>query len=326
MTRLLILPVLAALAAMSLPAAAAPIRHVIVIAMENKDAEKESTKSEGYIYGNDRSAPYLNGELARQGARALNFNDGLPGYNSEPHYIVMEAGTHSFADTTFTCDNDPDKSCNYLFGTPNWTSSPDHLTAQLEAASPPLSWMTYQEDIDPKTTGACPVNSAGTYAAKHNPFVFFSDIAGSPPSADNAHCIAHTRDLSRFSADMRAGKLANYVFITPNLCHDMHGTKGCRDDTVAQGDGFLKSFLPPVIDWARMNDAVVFVVWDEGRKGLKIPFYAAGAGVKAGHESKVDYSHRSVVKTIGRIFGLPPLDAVKSANDLGDMFEPGALP
>lgn len=316
---------LSILAALALPAAAAP-KHVIVIAMENKDADKPSGKSHSYVYGNAKSAPYLNGTLAAQSARAANFVDELPGYNSEPHYIVMEAGTNVFADTTFSCDNDPGSSCSHFFRTPNWTKSTDHLTAQIEAARPPLTWMTYQEDISPRTTGACPVNSAGQYAAKHNPFVFFADTAGAPPAADNAHCIAHTRNLDQFMADMQGGKLANYVFITPNLCHDMHGHGGCGDDTVADGDTFLQGFLPPVLAWAKNNEAVVFVTWDEGKKGLKLPFYAAGAGVKAGYEGKVEYSHRSIIKTVERIFGLPTLESVKSANDLADLFAPGTLP
>lgn len=326
MQTLRLIALLAAAIAAGLPAAAAAPKHVIVIAMENKDAEKPSGKSHNYIYGNTADAPYLNGTLAAAGAHAVNFMDEYSAYNSQPHYIVMEAGTNVFADTTFTCDKDPTKSCGYIAGQPNWTKSNAHLTAQIEAARPPLTWMTYQEDINPETTGACPIHSAGHYAAKHNPFVYFADIAGAPPAADNPHCIAHTRDLGRFAADMQSGKLANYVFITPNLCHDMHGKAGCRDDTVAAGDDFLKSFLPPVIDWASANDAVIFVMWDEGKKGLKLPFYAAGAGVKQGYASVARYSHRSVVKTIGRIFGLPELDAVKGATDLSDMFAKGVLP
>lgn len=316
---------LAALAAFIAPAAAAP-RHVIVIAMENKDGDKVSDKSRNYIYGNTADAPWLNTVLAAEGARASNFTDDLSAYNSQPHYIVMEAGTNKFADTTFTCDNDPAKSCSYLGGQPNWTASSQHLTAQMEAAHPPVSWMTYQEDIDPATTGACPVRSDGHYAAKHNPFVYFADVSGAPPAKNNAHCIAHTRELAAFMPDLAAGRLANYVFVTPNLCHDMHGDTGCRDNSVAEGDAFLKDFLPPVLDWAKHNDAVIFVVWDEGRKGLEIPFYAAGAGVKANYTSKVRYSHRSLVKTIGRIFRLPALDSVRSANDFADMLEPGTLP
>lgn len=323
--RICLLPLLLALGLTASPAVAAP-KHVIVIAMENKDAEKGAGKNHGYVYGNSASAPYLNGVLAPQAARALNFRDDLPDLNSEPHYILMEAGTNRFPDTTFTCNNDPGESCRYVFGTPNWTTSRDHLTAQLEDATPPLSWMTYQQGIDPATTGACPVRSAGHYAAKHNPFVFFADVAGSPPSADNANCIAHTRSFEQFGADMAGGRLANYVFVTPDLCNDMHGHEGCKKDAVAEGDVFLAAFLPPLIDWAKANDAVVFVVWDEGHKGLTMPFYAAGAGIKAGHASSVPLSHRSVLKTIARIFGLPELAAVKDANGLDDMFEPGALP
>ena len=316
------LAALACLVAVTAGAMAAP-RHVIVIAMENTDADKSGDKSRGYIYGNMKDAPFINGTLAAEAARATNFTDELAAYNSQPHYIMMEAGTNKFADTTFTCDNDPLKSCSLVLNKPNWTRSTEHLVTEIEAAG--LSWMTYQEDIDPKTTGACPIRSAGQYAAKHNPFVYFADVAGAPPDKDNANCIAHTRELGRFMDDMQSGDLANYVFITPNLCHDMHGGLGCSGNPVAEGDNFLAGFLPPVVDWARKNDAVVFVVWDEGKRGLKLPFYAAGAGVKEGYESDVPYSHRSVVKTIARIFGLPPLPSVRTANDLADLFKPGVL-
>lgn len=319
------LAIMAALVAFAQQAVAAP-RHVIVIAMENTDAEKTGKKSHAYVYGNEADAPFLNNVLAPQAARAANFTDELSAYNSQPHYIAMEAGTNTFADTTFTCDNDPRKPCSYLFGQPNWTKSTEHLVSQMAKASPPVTWMTYQQGIDPKTTGACPVRSAGRYAAKHNPFVYFADVAGAPPDPDNANCIAHTRELGRFMEDMNSASLANYVFVTPDLCNDMHGAPGCKVDGVSAGDGFLASFLPPVLSWAKKNDAVVFVVWDEGKRGLKLPFYAAGAGVREGHESKVPYSHRSLVKTIGRIFGLPELASVKGANDMADLFQPGILP
>ncbi len=318
--------VLACLAVSAAPAAAA-IRHVVVIAMENSDAARTGNAGHGYIYGNMADAPWLNGSFSASSARAVNFADALSAFDSEPHYVLMEAGTNSFADTEFRCDNDPLKSCSYIFPKPNWTTSSAHLTAQIEAAARPgLTWMTYQEDIDPRTTGACPIHSAGHYAAKHNPFVFFGDAAGAPPAADNAHCIAHTRDLGRFAADLRAGDLASYVFVSPNLCNDMHGAPGCPGNSVKAGDDFLKRFLPPLVDWATTHDAVVFVTWDEGHKGLRIPFYAAGAGVKANYEGHAAYSHRSLVKTIERIFGLPALATVNSATDLADLFVPGALP
>lgn len=314
------LPLMAMALVLAAPAAAAP-RHVIVIAMENTDAERVGA-TDGYIYGNTQDAPFLNGTLAPQAAMARNFSNELTAYKSQPHYIVMEAGINTFPDTTFTCDHAPGKQCDSFH--PNWTTSRAHLTAQIEAAG--LSWMTYQEGLDPKTTGACPLRYAGFYAAHHNPFIYFADVAGAPPSRDNPNCIAHTRNLDRFLTDMQAGELANYVFITPNLCHDMHGHAGCPNNRVAAGDAFLASLLGPLLPWAEKNDAVVFVVWDEGRHGSRVPFFAAGPGIRKGYRSDVAYSHGSVLKTVERILGLPVLASVTDVNDLSDMFKPGVLP
>lgn len=321
-----ILGVLAALLALANPCFAAP-KHVIVIAMENKDAAPANARTRNFIYGNVKDAPFINNTLSRQAARASNFVDELMAERSQPHYILMEAGRTTFADTSFTCDNDPLKSCDLFSRRPNWTKSREHLTAQIEdARRPALTWMTYQEGLDPKSTGACPIRSSGLYAAKHNPFVYFSDVAGEPPSSKSANCIAHTRDLSRFAEDMASNSLANYVFISPNLCHDMHGALSCPGEKVAKGDAFLRSFMPPLLTWARANKAVVFIVWDEGNASDRIPFYAAGWGVKPNYESKLRYSHRSLLKTVERMLGLPELESVSDAADLSDMFEPGVIP
>ena len=132
--------------------------------------ENESSSS---VYGSS-DAPYLNG-LINKYAHTTAFADPLPdAIPSEPHYVWMEAGTNTFSDTTFTTDSDPSAS--------NSTKSTAHLVTQMEAASPPVSWMGYPEGLD-SSTGACPVHSSGFYAAKHDPFVFFQDTAGSPPSA-----------------------------------------------------------------------------------------------------------------------------------------------
>lgn len=324
MMRLLMLCV--CLVSLASPVSAAP-RHVIVIAMENKDVARTDINAHDYIYGNTEDAPYLNGTLAKQAARAAKFIDELPKEKSQPHYILMEAGRTVFDDTRFTCNNDPGESCDFFSGRPNWTKSREHLTAQIETTRhPALTWMTYQQAIDPEATGACPVQSAGLYAAKHNPFVYFADVAGAPPAADDANCIAHTRDLSRFQEDMTSGALANYVFITPDLCNGMHGAPGCEQGKVVNGDRFLESFLPPVLSWAQHNKAVIFIVWDEGKTTKTLPFFAAGWGIKTDYVSHVDYSHRSLIKTVERIFGLPVLESVKDANDFSDLFKPGFLP
>ena len=312
------------IASLAAPCAAAS-RHIIVIAMENKDASNHASGHE-FIYGN-KNAPYINGELSAQAARANNFVDDTDAHLSQPHYIQMLAGRTVFHDADFTCDQDPLEPCSDSNKHQNWTTSSGHLMAQLDAAlDPTLTWMTYQEGYDPEKTGACPIYSDGLYAAKHNPFVYFADVSGDPPSTDNGYCIAHTRELGQFETDMNAGTLANFVFITPDLCNDMHGAPSCPTKTVARGDQFLKSFLPPIISWAKKNDAIIFVTWDESSGSRTMPFFVAGAGVKAGYVSDVKYSHSSELRTIERIFGLPVLDAVKHAVDLSDMFDPGVLP
>src|SRR5690242_16464125 len=77
--------------------AASTIKHVVVIVMENKDFSE--------IYGNQARAPYINTSLLPKFAHATGFEDELPGLESEPHYLWMEAGTNKFADHTFKTDD-----------------------------------------------------------------------------------------------------------------------------------------------------------------------------------------------------------------------------
>jgi acid phosphatase len=286
---------------------------VFVIAMENEAAAA--------IYGSS-SAPYINGQLIPRFARANAFTDPLPdAIPSEPHYVWMEAGTNAFSDVVFTGDADPSAS--------NSTASTAHLTAQMGAAAPPVSWLSYQEGIG-AATGACPIRSSGFYAAKHDPFVFFQDIVGSPPSDSSALCAAHHRPYTTagFAADLQQRTVARYNFITPNLCNDMHGASGCpSSDVIQSGDDWLRDNLPPLIDFVSAQSGVIFIVWDEPVGGSNlIPFLAIGPTVKANYANQVHYTHGSLTKSVEEIFGLPILPTVAGENDLADLFTPGALP
>jgi hypothetical protein len=288
------------------------IKHVFVITMENEAAAA--------IYGS-ASAPYINSQLLPAAARANAFADPLPdAIPSEPHYVWMEAGTNQFSDATFTTDSDPSAQ--------NSTASTAHLATQMDTASPTVSWRSYQEGLN-ASTGACPVRSSGFYVAKHDPYVFFQDIAGNPPSASSALCAAHHRAYTpaAFAQDLQAGTVAQYNFITPTVCHDMHGASGCPgSDDIRSGDDWLAAAMPPLIAYAGANDGVIFIVWDEPVGGSTlIPFIAIGPHVKPGYASSVRFTHSSLTKTVEEIFGLPLLPSVASANDLSDLFLPGAL-
>jgi hypothetical protein len=286
------------------PSAAAP--RVFVIAMENKDPSD--------IYGNAGDAPYINGALLPRYAHATAFGDALPRLPSEPHYVWMEAGTNVFADHTFTSDLKPSAQ--------NSTASRDHLVSQIAATGGKLTWMSYQEGIG-DATGACPIESAGFYHPRHNPFVFFQDVAGNPPARDAAECAAHHRDFAAFAADLASGNLASYNFITPDLCHDMHGASGCpTTNKIRAGDDWLAGFLPPLIDFVNAEGGVVFLTWEEaGRSGL-MPFIAIGPDVKPGYAGALAYTHSSMLKTVEEMLGLPLLPTVADANSLDDLFFP----
>ncbi len=285
------------------------IRTIFVIPFENK--------ANSQIYGNTSDAPFINGMLTETAAHATAFGDALPSLPSEPHYVWMEAGTNVFADKTFTSDSDASSG--------NSTNSTAHLVTQLMAANVP--WMSYQEGIAANT---CPIESTGRYAAKHNPFVFFQDVVGSPPSDTNPTCIAHHKPYTSFAGDLANG-ITGFVFITPDICNDMHGAFTCPSglfdaQNIKAGDTWLSNELPRIIQYTKdHDDAVIFLTWDEGDSSNVIPFLAIGNLVKGGHTSTVTYSHSSLLKSIELLLGVPVLPSVNAANDLRDLFVDGVF-
>jgi hypothetical protein len=298
-------------ASQSLAATTSVIKHVFVVAMENHDASQ--------VYGDTADAPYINNTLIPKYARSTNFNNELAlAVLSEPHYVWIESGTNAFSDHTFTTDDDPSSS--------NSTSSTSHMATQIKNATNGVTWRTYQEGLD-SSTGSCPIHSSGFYAAKHDPFVFFQDVSGNPPSAKNSYCESHHEPYTSFASDLAAGNVATYTFITPDLCHDMHGASGCPDSNlIQQGDDWLSANLPPIITYVNANAGVIFVEWDQGDTTLQMPFLAIGPGVKAGYTGTVSYNHSSIVRSVEEILGLPILSKVSSASDLSALFESGQFP
>ncbi len=296
---------------MQLPAKAGVIKHVIVVAMENTDAED--------IYGNTSEAPYINNVLTPQAARSSNFIDILPGVPSLPHYILMEAGTNKLPDKTFIENGEPTASFS--------TGSRDHLTAQMRATVAPnkVTWMSYQQSLS-SNTGACPIQSDYPYAPRHNPFVYFRDVSGNPPSKTRPYCAAHHKDYTALAADLAANRIANYVFITPDNCNNMHDQCPGSTSRIRSGDDWLASALPPLITWANANSGVVLVLWDEGSSTNELAFFAVGPGVKANFVSDMKLTHRSLVSSVETIFGLPILPTVATARTFKSLFKAGQFP
>ncbi len=121
------------------------------------------------------------------------------------------------------------------------------------------------------------------------------------------------------------------MFVTPNLCNDMHGDSGCSHANtdaanIQAGDTWLKNNLQPMIDYAIAHDGYVFVTWDEGDSSNLIPFIAIGKHSIAGHAGTVKYSHSSMLKSVEEILGVAPLASAASASDFADLFDSGTFP
>lgn len=280
------------------------------------------------VYGS-ANAPYINNTLMMQGGHSTNYGDVLgSSVPSEPHYIWMEAGTNVFSDHTFTNDNDVSPT--------NRTASSAHLVTQMAALPTPKTWRAYQEGMN-TTTGTCPIASSGHYAAKHDPFVFFSDVSGNPPSKNDAYCKAHHKPFTTaaLQADLSANDVANYTFITPDLCNDMHGAAGCANGCtsgtaatcVSAGDQWLATNVPPILNFLSTHEGVLFIVWDEPEgNDTKQPFVVVGPHVKPGYVSTTNYTLASLTKSLDEILGLPVLSKAAGANDFKDLFQAGYFP
>ena len=246
-------------------------------------------------------APYISNTLLPMGGHATQYFNPPGLHPSEPNYIWLEAGNNM----GLTTDSDPSAS--------NSISDTNHLVTLLNNAG--ISWKAYEEN---KPAG-CPLVSAGEYAAKHNPFVFFQDVTGNN-DPNNAYCEAHIVDYSNLASDLSNGNVAAYNFITPNLCDDMH------DCSIQTGDTWLANNLPTILNSnAFKNGGAIFIAWDEGEGGDgPIGMIVLSPLAKTNYSNAIHYTHSSTLRTMQEIFNVGPLlrDAA-NATDLSDFFAAG---
>ena len=181
------------------------------------------------------------------------------------------------------------------------------------------------------------------YAQKHNPFVYFDNIAL------NASRLAKIKPfvLSDFKAGLaNPSEMPRFVYIVPNQCNDQHGTGGtippgsadCSTDplTVAAGDNFLQNVVTAITSSPSFTrNSAIFIVWDEndfsGQLSCCVP--PSPTGVGGGHATAIVVTkqgqprksakptdHYSLLATIEEGFDLPRLRNAAHANTLWDLF------
>jgi hypothetical protein len=267
------LPLCAAAVAAPQPPAAA-VRHVFIVVLENQN----------YLdtFGAGSPAHYLK-SLRRRGA-------ALPNYYGTSHlslgnYVALISGQgpnpatnadcgrfEEFVATGMTADGlIIGNGCVYPVQVPT-------IASQLEARG--FSWKAYMEDMgnNPRRESArCahpviggPDNTQAAeagdqYATRHNPFVYFHSIIDTPA------CNARVVNLQALTTDLRRiDTTPNYVFITPNLCHDGHdGGPGARcvngePGGLESADALLASLVPRILaSPAFRRDGLLIITFDE---------------------------------------------------------------
>jgi hypothetical protein len=266
-------------------AQAAPLpnfTHVYIIVMENHEFSD--------IIGNP-SAPYING-LAGQYALGTAYTALT--HPSLPNYMSLTGGNLFFTDDCIGC-----------------TVNAASVVDQIEASG--RRWKAYMEDMAaPCTTDD---NGPGQYTVHHNPFVHYNNIVNNA-----SRCQSSVVPLSALGADLIAGTVPDYVWITPNLCSDMH------DCSVATGDEWLQIVVPYILDTPDFATSVLFLVWDEGTSNIggggRVPMLVVSPLVQPGFQSTAAQNHYSLLRTIQDAWGLGPLAQTSTALAMTEYFKP----
>ncbi len=186
------------------------------------------------------------------------------------------------------------------------------LVDQLEAAG--LTWKGYFQSMPaPGYEGTCYPVSSCLYASKHNPFLDFTHIANS--AVERANLVPDTELMP----DLAAGNVANFNYIVPDLCHDMHGVRGIcpnQQTNIRVADQYLASVVALITatsTWREGHNAIV-VTFDEGNSdngccdanpgGGRVVTVVETNGGATGLRDPTPYNHYSLAATIEKAFGL----------------------
>lgn len=248
--------------------------HIVIIIFENKEYN--------LVIDGGKMA-YFN--LLANSYTLLTRHYGVS-HPSLPNYLSLIGGD------TFGITDDCDNEDCYI----NAQSLPDLIEQSGR------TWKTYQEEMPEP----CFIGTTVRYVRKHNPFIFFDPIRTNPE-----RCEQSIVPLTRLDADLIANDLANFIFITPNICHSAH------DCPLEYADQFIKDQLTklyPALE-ATGEPYLIILTFDEGNTeesccgvtgpgGGHIATVLISRQVKQNFQDATSYTHYSILKTIADAWGL----------------------
>lgn len=198
---------------------------------------------------------------------------------SQPNYLALFSGSTQGV----TSDN-----CPVTFDVTN-------LGSELLAGG--MTFTGYAESMPSKGFTGCEavpdsLPSGYLYMRKHVPWADFTNVPGT--------------DSKPYHTPLRK-PLSTFVWITPNMCNDMH------DCSIAIGDKWASKNLPSLIKWDTANDGVLILTFDEddGAHGNQITTILMGNVTPGQYAQKIN--HYSVLRTILDVFQLPQIANTKKA-------------
>jgi phosphatidylinositol-3-phosphatase len=240
------------------------IRHVIVIVMENHS-----------LTTIEQQSPFITA-LAKRCGLATDYHAIT--HPSLPNYLAMTSGSihglHS--------DCSP-QSCS---------QAGPNIFSQLSRRG--IRWRAYAESMPV----ACDTNTAGLYAARHVPAVYYLRA--------RAGCRRHVRALGRYTSGrmhraLQSGHAPAYMFVTPNLCDDMHSCP------VASGDTWLQKWIPMIVSSRtyRHGHTVILLTFDEGSGGSNVvPLVVVSRYTAPQTVSHRALSHFSLLRASEQLLGI----------------------
>jgi phospholipase C len=270
-------------------------QHVFIIMMENTGFDA--------LIGNP-NASFINAAASQYGLATNYFGVTHP---SQPNYIAATSGS------TNGVTSDSDTTINVA-----------NIVDQLEANG--KTWKAYMQSFSLCTTPLDHACGIQLYERKHNPFISYQDVQSNPAR------VAKIVDFGQFATDLASGNVADYNWISPDQCHDMHGrgNTGIPNDPcdfsqvpalIATGDTFLLNTVNAIMNSsAWTGNSVIFIMWDEsdftnsgfqgfgddsgccdsvpGQGGGHVVMITISHSDHSSRTSNVAYNHQSMLATI----------------------------
>ncbi len=264
--------------------------HIVMVLLENR-GYTQIIGSQNATLPADR-AVYINSLLSTS---ALFTNSHGVQHPSFPNYMALFSGGLQGA----TTDNCPP--AGQPFAAANMRSS-------LVAAGKTFGGYAENMPASRTTCGPAP------YAGRHVPYAWFSSVP-----------VGEINDFSAFPTNAAGfAALPTMSFVVPNLNNDMH------DGTIQQGDTWLQTHMDPYLQWAKTNNSLLIIQFDEDNftPADRIPTIFCGQHVKAGQyaesgavggvSGQTGISHYNILRTIEDAYGAAHTGIAATATPITD--------